>query len=117
MTGEITLRGAVTPVGGIREKVRFLPSPLASPPCADRVLLDEQVLAAHRAHLTRLILPMHNKRDVESDLPSSVRDEIDFVFVERVEEVVEAAFEGGWRGLTTGGGGARDVWQERESRL
>ncbi|KAJ8291979.1 Lon protease 2, peroxisomal [Rhodotorula toruloides] len=95
MTGEITLRGAVTPVGGIREKV----------------------LAAHRAHLTRLILPMHNKRDVESDLPSSVRDEIDFVFVERVEEVVEAAFEGGWRGLTTGGGGARDVWQERESRL
>ncbi|BGP03302.1 Lon protease-like protein [Rhodotorula toruloides] len=98
MTGEITLRGAVTPVGGIREKV----------------------LAAHRAHLTRLILPMHNKRDVESDLPSSVREEIDFVFVERVEEVVEAAFEGGWRGFTTGGGGGGgggEVWQERESRL
>lgn len=83
--------------------------------------MNKQVLAAHRAHLTRLILPAHNKRDVESDLPSSVRSEIEFVFVERVEEVVEAAFEGGWRGLTTGrgggGGGGREVWPERESRL
>ncbi|GAA5849609.1 hypothetical protein JCM8547_000510 [Rhodosporidiobolus lusitaniae] len=72
MTGEITLRGAVTPVGGIKEKI----------------------LAAHRAGLTLLVLPAKNKRDVDADVPVEVKDEVEFVYVERVEEALHAVFGG-----------------------
>jgi ATP-dependent Lon protease len=68
MTGEITLRGHVLPVGGIKEKV----------------------LAASRAGLTTVILPKRNEGDLE-DLPEAIRDKIDFVFAEEVNDVVEAA--------------------------
>ncbi len=68
MTGEITLRGQVLPVGGIKEKV----------------------LAAHRAGLKTVILPKRNEADLE-DLPDEVREAIHFVFVETVDEVLDAA--------------------------
>ncbi len=68
MTGEITLRGQVLPVGGIKEKV----------------------LAAHRAGLKRICLPRRNEKDLD-ELPEDVRQELDFILVDRVEQVFEAA--------------------------
>jgi ATP-dependent Lon protease len=68
MTGEITLRGKVLPVGGIKEKV----------------------LAAHRAGLLSVILPHRNERDIE-DVPAEVRRDIHFVFVEDAAEVLRHA--------------------------
>jgi ATP-dependent Lon protease len=70
MTGEITLRGQVMPVGGIKEKV----------------------LAAHRSGLKSVIMPKRNESDLE-DLPEEVRKSIKFVFVETVDEVLKAALE------------------------
>lgn len=68
MTGEITLRGQVLPIGGVKEKV----------------------LAANRFGLTTVILPKRNEGDLE-DVPEAVRAKMSFVFAERVEDVVEAA--------------------------
>lgn len=68
MTGEITLRGNVLPIGGVKEKL----------------------LAARRAKIKTVIMPESNKRDLE-DLPHEVRDDLKFVFVENVLQVFEAA--------------------------
>ncbi|HVQ26054.1 MAG TPA: endopeptidase La [Planctomycetota bacterium] len=68
MTGELTLRGAILPVGGIREKV----------------------LAAARAGIKTVILPRRNEVDLE-DVPEEVRRELDFVLVDRADQVVEKA--------------------------
>ncbi|MCL4561243.1 MAG: endopeptidase La [Chloroflexi bacterium] len=70
MTGEITLRGQVLPVGGIKEKV----------------------LAAHRAGLKTIIMPRRNEADLE-DLPEDVRKSITFIFVDTVDEVFNSALE------------------------
>jgi len=70
ITGEITLRGRVLPVGGIKMKA----------------------LAAHRAGLTTVILPKRNERDLE-DLPDEVRNAMAFVPVDRIDDAIEAAFE------------------------
>ena len=70
MTGEITLSGAVLPVGGIKEKV----------------------LAAHRAGIKKVILPKENERDLE-DVPEDVRNELSFVTVETIEDVLKTALE------------------------
>jgi ATP-dependent Lon protease len=70
MTGEITLRGQVLPVGGIKEKV----------------------LAAHRTGLKTVILPKRNEGDLE-DLPEEVRKTMKFIFVETVDDVLKAALE------------------------
>jgi ATP-dependent Lon protease len=70
MTGEITLRGRVLPVGGIKEKV----------------------LAAHRAGLDTVILPNRNERDLD-DLPEEIRKDLTFILAERVEDVWNAALE------------------------
>ncbi|TKB84722.1 MAG: endopeptidase La [Nitrospira sp.] len=69
MTGEISLSGLVLPVGGIKEKV----------------------LAAHRAGIRRIILPKANERDLK-EVPQEVRDQLTFIPVERIEEVLPAAF-------------------------
>jgi ATP-dependent Lon protease len=70
MTGEITLSGLVFPVGGIKEKV----------------------LAAHRAGIRRIILPMRNEADVE-EIPDDVRNDLQIVFILRINEVVDVALE------------------------
>ena len=68
MTGEITLRGQVLAVGGIKEKV----------------------LAAHRAGIRRILLPKENRRDL-ADIPQSVRDDLVFHFVSHMDEVLQQA--------------------------
>lgn len=78
MTGEITLRGRVTPVGGIRMKV----------------------LGAHRAQIRKVILPWANRKDVEHDVALEVRREMQFFFVRTIDEALDAAFGRGalgWR--------------------
>ena len=70
MTGEISLRGLVLPVGGIKEKV----------------------VAAARAGLTRVMLPARNRRDYE-DIPQDVRDRLEFVWLERVDDAIANALE------------------------
>lgn len=68
MTGEVTLRGMVLPVGGIKEKV----------------------LAAYRAGIKTIILPKRNEKDLE-DVPKDVREKMNFCFVERMDEVIDLA--------------------------
>lgn len=71
MTGEITLRGRVLPIGGVKEKT----------------------LSAHRAGLKTIILPIDNERDIE-DIPESIREELTFKLVSQAEEALEIALEG-----------------------
>ncbi|KAM3920098.1 lon protease homolog 2, peroxisomal isoform 2-T2 [Leptodactylus fuscus] len=73
MTGEITLRGLVLPVGGIKDKV----------------------LAAHRAKLKRVIIPQRNEKDLE-EIPVNVRRDLTFILAGSLEDVLNAAFEGGF---------------------
>ncbi len=70
MTGEISLRGRVLPIGGVKEKT----------------------LAAHRAGIKRVIVPERNKPDLD-EVPKEVRDELEFVFVNRLDDVLQAALE------------------------
>jgi ATP-dependent Lon protease len=70
MTGELSLRGRVLPIGGFKEKT----------------------LAAHRAGIKRIIFPERNKPDLE-EVPKEIRDELEFVPVQHLEEVLEAALE------------------------
>ncbi len=70
MTGEVTLRGLVLPVGGIKEKV----------------------LAAHRAGIKRIILPERNRKDL-IDVPEQAKKEIEFVFASTMDDVLKAALE------------------------
>lgn len=66
MSGEITLRGRVLPVGGIKSKV----------------------LAAHRLRVKKIILPKENKKDLE-EIPPEIRREMNFVLVEHMDEVLK----------------------------
>ncbi|CAN5821875.1 endopeptidase La [soil metagenome] len=68
MTGEITLRGRVLPIGGLRDKT----------------------LAAHRHGIRRLIVPADNQRDMR-DIPQNIRDDIEFIFVTNMDQVIQAA--------------------------
>lgn len=72
MTGEITLRGRVLPIGGLKEKS----------------------LSAHRAGLTTIILPKDNERDID-DIPESVREQLTFKLVSSADEVLDIALDGG----------------------
>ena len=66
MTGEITLRGRVLPIGGLKEKV----------------------LAAHREGMRTIILPKDNMRDIE-EIPKAIRDQLEFVPVTSMDEVLD----------------------------
>ncbi len=77
MTGEISLRGLVLPVGGIKEKV----------------------LAAHRAGIRRVLLPARNRKDFE-DIPESARKDLEFVWLERVDDAIAAAMADSAGGAT-----------------
>lgn len=70
MTGEITLRGEVLPVGGIKDKV----------------------IAAQRAGITSLILPKWNEKDLE-DIPDKVKEKIEFIFVDKMDDVIKRALK------------------------
>lgn len=70
MTGEITLRGHVLPVGGIKEKV----------------------LAAHRAGSKIIIIPQENKKDLE-EIPSNIKRDLEFILVEHMDQVLQVALE------------------------
>ena len=72
MTGEISLRGLVLPVGGIKDKV----------------------LAAMRAGITRVMLPARNRRDLE-EVPAEAREKLEFIFLETVDDAVDNAIEVG----------------------
>src|SRR6058998_729077 len=71
MTGEITLRGKVLPVGGVKDKI----------------------LAAARAEITKIILPAENERDLE-DIPADVREKMEFHLVESMDDVIPIALDG-----------------------
>ncbi|MGH2449145.1 MAG: S16 family serine protease, partial [Chloroflexota bacterium] len=71
MTGEITLRGHVLPIGGVKEKV----------------------LAAHRAGVKRIILPRENEQDI-NDIPEEVRNELTFTLADQMDQVLDAAVVG-----------------------
>jgi ATP-dependent Lon protease len=70
MTGEITLRGKVLPIGGLKEKV----------------------LAAHRAQLRRVVLPRRNEIDLD-DVPEEIRNQMEFILADTVSDVLEASLE------------------------
>ncbi|MCA9672667.1 MAG: endopeptidase La [Myxococcales bacterium] len=70
MTGEISLRGTVMPVGGVKEKV----------------------LAAHRAGLRRVVMPERNRKDVV-DIPKDIQEEIELIFVTSIDEAIDFVFE------------------------
>lgn len=70
MTGEITLRGSVLPIGGLREKS----------------------IAAHRSGLTKIFIPQENERDIE-DIPQEVRDVLEIIPVGNISEILNAVFQ------------------------
>lgn len=72
MTGEISLLGQVLPVGGLKEKI----------------------LAAHRAGIKKLVVPLGCKPDIDENVPDSVKHGIEFVFVEDVRQVLHEVFRG-----------------------
>jgi ATP-dependent Lon protease len=69
MTGEITLRGKVLPIGGLKEKI----------------------LAAHRGNIKTVIIPKDNEKDI-AEVPQNVQNALDIIFVEHIDEVLEIAF-------------------------
>lgn len=73
MTGEVTLRGRVLPIGGLKEKS----------------------LSAHRAGLTTIIIPKDNERDID-DIPEAIREQLSFKLVSQAEEVLQLALDGGF---------------------
>jgi ATP-dependent Lon protease len=89
MTGEITLTGQVLPIGGLKEKA----------------------LAAQRAGITRVIAPKLNEPDLE-DFPKSLLDEVEFIFVDRIDRVLAEALEEPKRRRGSGGR-PRAVQRER----
>jgi ATP-dependent Lon protease len=93
MTGEITLTGKVLPIGGLKEKA----------------------LAAQRAELTRLVIPRRNEPDID-DIPEHLREEMEFVLVDTVDEVLEAVLEPAEALAARRDGGPRRRGARRQAR-
>jgi ATP-dependent Lon protease len=94
MTGEITLRGRVMPIGGVKEKV----------------------LAAYRSGIHTVILPRKNEQDLLEDLPRELREQMEFVFVDDIKQVLDTALEGGLpssRSESAAGAGDQDRSQDQ----
>jgi ATP-dependent Lon protease len=95
MTGEITLKGLVLPIGGLKEKA----------------------LAAQRAGITRVIAPARNEPDIE-DFPANLMKEVEFLFLDNADEVLDEALEppGGLRTRRRGAaaGAPRPRGRQRE---
>lgn len=70
MTGEITLRGEILPVGGVKEKI----------------------IAAHRAGVKSVILPLRNQKDME-DVPKHIQDHMSLIFTDNMEDIVLHALD------------------------
>jgi ATP-dependent Lon protease len=85
MTGELTLRGKVLPIGGVKEKV----------------------LAAHRAGIKTILLPRLNERELEEDVPPELRDDLQIIFVDTAEEVLQHALEPPAKSAATKNGSGR----------
>jgi ATP-dependent Lon protease len=94
MTGEITLRGKVLPIGGVKEKV----------------------LAARRAGLDTVILPHRNEKDLD-DVPEKIRKEMTFVFAESVDDVLNAALDEAPVKPGTNGHTSEDLPTERAEEM
>jgi ATP-dependent Lon protease len=93
MTGEVTLRGLVLPVGGIKEKV----------------------LAAHRAGIKRIILPERNRKDL-AEVPEQAKRDVEFVFASTMDDVLKAALEGAPFSQAGGeGGGGEESGKKKKS--
>jgi ATP-dependent Lon protease len=86
MTGEITLRGKVLPIGGVKEKL----------------------LAAHRAGLKAIILPKDNEKDL-ADIPKAVLDSLDLYLVDNMDEVLKVALAEPLAVIPAAAGDAADV--------
>jgi ATP-dependent Lon protease len=71
MTGEITLRGAILPVGGVKEKV----------------------IAAHRYSIANVLLPAENEKDFQEDIPAEIKDTMNVLFVETMDELLDLVLE------------------------
>jgi ATP-dependent Lon protease len=70
MTGEITLRGRVLPIGGLKEKV----------------------LAAHRAGIKRVLIPERNKADLD-EVPAEIKNDLEFILISKMDQLLDAALE------------------------
>ena len=92
MTGEITLRGLVLPIGGLKEKT----------------------LAAHRAGIRTVVIPLRNKKDLV-DIPAEVRKQIKFVFCKTVDDVLAAALEPAGKKRRAGGAARRPSSRRKAS--
>jgi ATP-dependent Lon protease len=90
MTGEISLRGLVLPVGGIKEKV----------------------VAAAGAGITRVLLPARNRRDFE-DIPEEARKKLAFVWLENLDQAVDAALAETPAAVADGDDSAGRAWEQR----
>jgi len=73
MTGEMTLRGKVLEIGGIKEKV----------------------LAAHRAGMKIVIMPAENKKDIAEDVPKEIQRDLKFVYAKTIDDVLKVALKNG----------------------
>ena len=78
MTGEITLRGRVLPIGGLKEKI----------------------LAAHRGNIKTVIIPKDNEKDL-AEVPQNVQNALKIIFVEHIDEVLKVAFAQRRAGIST----------------
>jgi ATP-dependent Lon protease len=94
MTGEITLRGKVMPIGGVKEKV----------------------LAAYRSGIHTVILPKKNEQDLLEDLPKELRDQMRFVFATDIRDVLDAALEPGHERAHRGKESANGNGHERATK-